>query len=93
VMKEEDGVRVRRRREGEGRRGTRQGQSCMGRARIFRFWRMRRGTKQKVDRAITGTLRRESAAGRGKRQGKASLQQIAMLGSWLGRAGWFPFVD
>ena len=36
---EEDGVRVRRRKEGEGRRGTRQGQSCMGRA-FFRVWRM-----------------------------------------------------
>jgi hypothetical protein len=32
VMKEEveDGVRVRRRKEGEGRRGTRQGQSVWG---------------------------------------------------------------
>jgi hypothetical protein len=80
VVMEKDGERERLRRRREGERGQErnwQGQRVYGAGPFFVLWRMRRGTKQKVDRATTATpatLRCESAAG--SENGKPSLSTV-----------------
>jgi len=88
VMKEEeDGVRVRRRKEGEGRRGTGQGQSVWGGPVFFVFWSNEKGNKVESGpsdnwyaKVRVSRRKREKA-----RQGQSTADCDAWVLAWPGR--------